>query len=337
MFKNFKISKFIITIDPLEEIILPKYKGSTFRGAFGNVFRRVVCINKISDCVGCFLKEKCIYSYIFETPLPKNSEYQKKNSYVPHPFIIEPPLEEKEIYNKGETISFNLILVNKAISYLPYFIFTFKEMGENGIGKGRGKYFLKNIKNFSNNGTEMCKADHKIDKINGKVNPLIYDGENESFQNNYVILTGEEILAKADSHLDNNNLAIEFITPTRIKYDGKLISTLEFYVLIKNLLRRISALSYFHSNEPLDLDYKNLIDRAKNIKVNQSELHWYDWTRYSARQDSKMSLGGFKGKITFMGRENSQIIKDFLPLVILGEYVHIGRGTSFGLGKYRIL
>jgi hypothetical protein len=337
MFENFKISKFIITLNPLEEIILPQYKGSTFRGAFGNVFRRVVCINKKSDCIGCFLKEKCIYSYIFETPLPKNSEYQKKNSYVPHPFIIEPPLENKEIYNKGETISFNLTLINKAISYLPYIIFTFKEMGENGIGKGRGKYFLKTVKNCNNNEIKMSKTDNKIDKVNRKVNHIIYDGENKTFHNNYVILTGEEIFAQADNHLDNNNLTIEFITPTRIKYNGKLISSIEFYIFIKNLLRRISALSYFHSKEQLDLDYRNLIDKAKNIKVNKSELYWYDWTRYSARQDSKMRLGGFKGKINFVDAESCQTIKDFLPLVILGEYVHIGRGTSFGLGKYKIL
>ena len=342
MFENFKISKFMITLDPLEEIILPQYKGSTFRGAFGTVFRRVVCINKKSDCIDCFLKEKCIYSYIFETPLPKNSEYQKNNSYVPHPFIIDPPLENKEIYHKGEAISFNLTLINKAINYLPYIIFTFKEMGENGIGKGRGKYFLKAVKNCNDNdnGIEMCRTghkDHKIDKVNGKDNHLIYDGESKTLQDNYIILTGEDILAKADNRLVNNTLTIEFITPTRIKYNGKLISTIEFYIFIKNLLRRISALSYFHSEEQLDLDYRDLIEKAKNIKVNQSELHWYDWTRYSARQDFKMSLGGFKGKITFIGAENSPPIKDFLPLVILGEYVHIGRGTSFGLGKYKIL
>jgi CRISPR/Cas system endoribonuclease Cas6 (RAMP superfamily) len=45
-----------------------------------------------------------------------------------------------------------------------------------------------------------------------------------------------------------------------------------------------------------------------------------------------MKMGGFIGSITFRGN-----LEQFLPYLVLGEYIHVGKGTSFGLGKYRIL
>jgi len=41
--------------------------------------------------------------------------------------------------------------------------------------------------------------------------------------------------------------------------------------------------------------------------------------------------GRFVGSITFEGD-----FEEFLPFLMLGEYIHVGKGTSFGLGKYEI-
>ena len=42
-------------------------------------------------------------------------------------------------------------------------------------------------------------------------------------------------------------------------------------------------------------------------------------------------MSGFIGKIQFAGD-----VTPFLPLLSLGEYLHIGHHTGFGYGQYRI-
>jgi len=62
---NYKIFKF--TIEAETQINLPDFKGSAFRGGFGNVFRKITCVLKRFDCIECPLKNRCIYAYVFET------------------------------------------------------------------------------------------------------------------------------------------------------------------------------------------------------------------------------------------------------------------------------
>lgn len=140
-----KIARFEFHLKAKDRIVLPSYKGSTLRGGFGRVFKRVVCALKDGVCNGCLLEERCIYSYIFETKPPSNTEIMRKYKTIPHPFIIEPPTGQKIEYNPGDPLVFNLILIGKAIDYLPYFIYTFDELGKVGIGRGRGKYKLEKV------------------------------------------------------------------------------------------------------------------------------------------------------------------------------------------------
>ncbi|PIW88055.1 MAG: hypothetical protein COZ94_01765, partial [Nitrospirae bacterium CG_4_8_14_3_um_filter_41_47] len=67
------------------------------------------------------------------------------------------------------------------------------------------------------------------------------------------------------------------------------------------------------------------------IKVKEKNLKWYEWERYSGRQETRLKMGGFVGEITFEGD-----IEPFMPFIKAGEVLHVGKGTGFGLGKYCI-
>ncbi len=328
-FKGGFLLKFILTLKTLEPLILPPYKGSTFRGGFGNAFKKVVCTIKRETCDECLLKSKCVYSYIFETPPPEGSEILRKYEKAPHPFVIEPPLETKRDYKPNETLSFALILIGKAVDYLPYFIYTFEELGKIGIGKGRGKYLLEEVRS-----EEPAPAGFKqgsgvgSKRSEGKV---IYSFVDRQLKQ--TLYYSPSLLKRGLGGVSPNSslITLHFLTPTRIIVHGDLVVDLEFHHLIRSLLRRISTLSYFHYGKRLNLDFKGLIEKAHTVRVKDKNTKWHDWERYSARQDTRMKMGGFVGKITFEGD-----LSEFMPFIELGEILHAGKGTSFGLGKYEI-
>lgn len=319
LLSRFRFARFEFLLEASACIHLPEYKGSTFRGAFGHTFKRIVCINREKNCDACLLKNRCIYSYVFETPPPPDSERMKKYPYVPHPFVITPPLETTRTYQKGESLRFELILIGKAIEYLPYFIFTFDELGKVGIGKGKGRYLLKEVRTKD--------REKKTGKIGKETS--IYTSGDKTLQSNFRVLELKDILCR---DLDLSTLTLNFLTPMRLKFDGLLTSKLEFHILIRNVLRRISLLSYFHCGEELKVDFKGLIERSKEVKIQKEALRWVDWERYSNRQETRMMMGGLIGSVTYMGD-----FKPFAPFLLLGEEIHVGKGTSFGLGKYQIL
>lgn len=114
-------------------------------------------------------------------------------------------------------------------------------------------------------------------------------------------------------------------------YEGRLGVALEFHVLLRSLLRRLWLLGACHCGTLIRWDAKQLIEQANTIKTEQSALEWREWERYSTRQKTSMLLGGFQGSITFAGD-----LQPFLPMLLLGTHVHVGKGATFGLGQYEI-
>lgn len=292
---NYKILEF--TIKAETELKLPDFKGSAFRGGFGNVFRQITCVLKRYDCVECPLKAKCIYAYVFETVSDGAADFLNMHKYerVPHPFVFEPPLSKKKIFLPGQELNFRVIIIGNAIQYAPYFAFTFKELGYAGIGKNRGKFSVSKI-----------------------------------------LSTNEKTISLQPQEASEGSftkLSLNILTPIRIKYERALIEKLEFHILIRSLLRRLTLLYYFHcGKQPPQIDVKSLIEKAEKVKILNDNTQWYDWERYSSRQNTRMKLGGVIGEITYKGD-----ITAFIPFLKAGEILHVGKGTSFGLGKYKII
>lgn len=314
-----KITRYKFILKPTSNILLPTYKGSTFRGGFGKALRKIICQNREIECIECRSQEKCTYSYIFETAKYQKTGVESKITELPRPFFIEPPLDDKRYYTTDDRIDLSIILIGRAIEYIPYFVFAINELGKIGIGKKqgkyqkRGKYEIKKIINIGKN-TEVC----------------IYDG-NSRINYKYLIIDSNDLIHEA-SKFNCHQIKLCFLTPTRIKYKGETTEYINFEIFIRNLFRRLSWLAEIHCNEKWDLDWKGLINRAnEQVITTHSDFRWYKWYRYSQKQKKRIEMGGFVGEISFKGD-----LTEFLPYIKLGEYFHIGKGTVYGMGKYEI-
>jgi hypothetical protein len=294
---------------------LPYYKGSTFRGVFGRALKQVVCALKRQECDDCLLNQKCVYTLVFKTPVSGKNSRDAKDSRMaapPHPFVIEPPLTIKTHYPAGSSFDFTLLLMGEANNYLPYFIYAFDQMGKIGIGKkisgGRGRFVLETVQN--GDAVIYTSASQKLN-MNGSLKKLC--------------------LKPAETPPEKTiRLKLNLETPLRLKFDNRLQAELPFHVLVRAMLRRISSLMNAYGDGEPSLDYPGLVKKAETVRIADNHLSWYDWERYSFRQEEKMLMGGMAGSVTYEGD-----IDEFLPLIEFCEQVHLGKQTTFGLGKIK--
>ena len=306
--RKIRYARFRMEMVAVDRLKLPPYKGSTLRGAFGHAFKKLVCVKRDMDCSTCLICAQCVYYYVFETPF-SGGEDSRGYAFAPHPFVIEPPGETRQIYEPEAELHVGLILVGRALDSLPYFIYAFDEMGRGGLGVGRGKVALKRVVALSAAG-EQC----------------IYEADTGMLDLDYPVCSGSsggDIGPQARLRLQ---------TPIRLKTQGRYASRLDFSLLVRALLRRVSDLTRFHCGAELELDYRAWIARSEKVRTEAVNTRWHDWERYSLRQGQKMKLGGLVGDVVFTGD-----IAPFGPLLRLGADLHVGKGTGFGLGRYEIL
>jgi len=286
--------------------LLPPFKGSTFRGAFGTALKRVTCALRWQDCDRCLLQDTCVYRRVFESKTHSTSDPQAST----HPFVLEPPPTSRSAFSTGEAVSCKLLLFGWANDTLPYFVYAFQQMGELGLGRRvdgrRGTFHLAAV----TGGGET-----------------VYDGNVGSLHPPTAL---PELVLQPEQPSDSKikEISVEIETPLRIKHENKLHADLPFHILVRAMLRRISALSkQFGDGEP-SLDYRGLVARAADVHTIASSVRWLDWKRYSNRQDQAMLMGGIVGSVTYRGE-----LGEFMPLLSYCEKVHAGKATTFGLGK----
>ena len=316
MLQNFRFTRYRLTYTVQEPLKMPAFKANIFRSRFGYLLRHIACIGDDTQCEKtCQYPDKCVYSRCFETPVPDDSPILRGQPYAPHPFILQPPRTGKLDYAPDDTFTCNLTLIGEAINLLPWIVLTFQEMGKRRIGL-QGK-------------RGQCRLDtvESLPAQNSHPPQTIFTAETEMLTDDGIGLTLDDVMHNTSNI--NDTIELEFITPTSIKVNGRWSSELTFEILIRNLLRRIRFLSYFHCGEDLDVDAHGLI-AASTAVTHNSRLNWLRKDRYSYRAEKFVPMGGFIGKIRFSGE-----LGPFLPFIYLGEYLHIGHHTAFGFGQYR--
>ena len=293
----------------IEPINLPYFSGSTFRGAFGNSFRRVACsMSTRTRGSSCLLMYVCPYTYAFETSVPK--ELARKGRQLPRPFVLRPPRAGTREVAQGDVLEFEFVLIGRAIELTPYFVAAIERCGRFGIGKGRGRFELEEVR-------DLWSGD------------VLYRAGHGAVSNDVAWFTPLDVAKPGDKEIER--VKLDFVTPTRLTTNGRYQSRYDAELAVRASMRRCGDLLRAHCSIEPEFDVKAVLELAKGLHTVYSRMEPMRWARYSARQNRKIDMTGMVGQVELAGE-----LGPFMPLFRAVELVHLGKGTAFGMGRVEV-
>jgi hypothetical protein len=330
-----RIGVFRFTIAPLQPLAVPAVnKANMLRGGFGHSFRRLCCVPQCRDTKNCLVANSCPYKAVFEPSPPPGADRLSRNQDIPRPFVFRAPQTQQTRFEPGERFEFGLVLIGRALDFLPYFVLSFRELAREGLGLNRARCTLERVEQLglADNRESVLNDLSSVPSNPSPVTSLVYSAEDQLFQANGSSTADEWIAFRlrdlgANGKTSLQRVTVRFLTPTFLRADGEVVRRPEFQHLFKRLRDRINALGTFFGHGPLDVDFRGLGDRAEKVRTASAHIEWVERFRTSSKTHQRHELSGFVGEAVYEGD-----LSEFLPWLALGELVHVGKHASWGNG-----
>jgi CRISPR/Cas system endoribonuclease Cas6 (RAMP superfamily) len=321
------VGLFRFTITPLSLLFVPAVnKGNMLRGGFGHVFRGLCCVPQCKDAKNCSLTETCPYKTIFEPSPPPGSERLSKYQDIPRPFVFRAPQTQKTRFGEGDTFEFDLVLIGRALDFLPYFVLSFRELAAEGIGLNRAKCKLERVEAIEPVLNEMQRNECGLHVVYIAKDQLFRSNGNGTLKPWFE--SRIQMFSTANGSGAAPRINIHFLTPTFLRAEGEIVRRPDFHHVFKRLRDRVNALSTFFGTGPLDVDFRGFGERAEKVSTVSSHFEWVERARTSSKTGQRHELSGFIGEATYEGD-----LAEFLPWLTLGELLHVGKHTAWGNGQ----
>lgn len=236
---------------------------------------------------------------------------------APRPFALLPHAGPTELA-PGDWLGLSLTLAGPAVALSREVMFAMEHLGARGLGNQHVPLALSGV------GCE--RADGEAVAVLGPAGTM---------QAQALIPVGLAELAAIWSGLPARRVALRFDTRLRMKAGNGLMDTAPpLRLLLQRLLERVSALMMLYgAGAPLPDDgVRTLLRHAESVEVEGHDLRWEEWGRISGRSGQHMPWGGLVGEVRYRGD-----LTPLLPWLALGEWLHVGAKTTFGLGHYSLL
>jgi len=246
------------------------------------------------------IKEKLVYNFLFN-----NKSLSQGQQDIPNPYLLDLPDTNKFEFEPSEELIFIILLLGEASEYTQAMINALKEK-EIGLGAARYPFILKQVK-------------HEIDQR------IIWkDG---SFYEEAVCSTFLPYRA-----LPNVKRAIlRTRTPLRIRRNGQLLTEIDFVTIIRNITNRLMSLTSRYGGWVDEIEVQRIQDLASQVEIVHRDFELKDLTRYSNRLGEKVDFSGLMGSIEVQGD-----LTPFVPWLFAAQTLHLGRNTTFGMGKIEV-
>lgn len=259
---------------------------SAFRGVFGRVLRETFCVQRRLLCSGCPMRT-CLYRRIFED--------EGVGHEVFRPYIV------RHLETLADVLTMELIILGSITEFSSSIIYALIRLEDHPM--------------------KIHGEDHpiRIQAIRDADDSVVYSadsGLSSEPKIQYLEFTPEPCSA----------LALNFITPLRMKHEGRLMNSFNWGAFLRALHSRVSYLDEQYNSGALGLP-----ELWTDDAITTSKMEWREMYRKSYRQQQKMSLGGLTGLVTVNSPDPRT-----LGLLKIGTTLQAGKQTTFGLGKYII-
>jgi CRISPR/Cas system endoribonuclease Cas6 (RAMP superfamily) len=228
----------------------------------------------------------------------------EKYPLAPRPFVLTPPLNHDRHLPAGRELILPLTLIGHGLNYLPHFIVGFEALGRHGDFGGP----------------------FRLTRVTSLAGATVYDACTRRVSPSLPLYQAPAEPSPV------SRLRLQFVTPLRLRADGHYTRRPGFPLLVQALLRRLHLLGCVHGSWPDDLTWrKPLLELADRASVESSTWEMSRWSRTSGRQQRAIDMDGVLGSIEVSGE-----LGELMPALRLGEHLHIGSGTTMGLGRYRL-
>ncbi len=285
--------------------------ANVFRGAFGAALRRSACRQPACIPANCSQSASCPYLALFEPPKPPG--WPSGFGNPPRGLVFRAHRLDGAVVRPGEAFHVDLHLFDVSVRALACCIRSFREVGDQGLGHGRGRAVLECAYSLAEDRSPIRRLPLDPDGTPaGPVEPMVLDLNSPAARIRRAV--------------------VQFVTPTELKTARGLAETPVFPVLMARIRDRVSALRALYGAGALPIDFQAFAARAANVTLVRSSIQRVKAERRSARTGQQHPLGGFIGEAEYEGE-----LAGFLPYLRAARWTGVGRQTVWGKGAIEVV
>jgi hypothetical protein len=325
----FTIYHLRFTVEVETTIVMEAFKGSALRGAWQSHLRTLYCAQ--TDNTDPLHQTLCPVCYLLSRETGSGEDRR--------PYAFLPPLTTQTTFEPGERFTFGISLFGQALQFLPYLVLAVGQMGQ-AQGIGKAIHDSARARN-SRRGTFRLVNITEVNLINGQEHTLLAEGST-MVQMPQCAVTSQQIVEKSAEIAQqlattDYRLLVNFLTPTRIVRDERLVKQPHFTPFFARLVDRMSALrSQFSEELPITREEKGaLVALADQIWLVGDETRWWDIKGHSARLGRTQPLGGYVGQAVYQASA-LEVWRPLLPWLLWGQSTQVGKNVVKGCGWYEV-
>jgi hypothetical protein len=288
----------------------PGKSANILRGAFGTIFHRIACVPDCPGARACEIRATCAYARMFEPSALSGGPSGLAD--WPRPFVFRATQLDGHTVTPGGSFSFDLNLFDMHSPAIAYLVLAFAQLAREGLGPSRGRADL----------LEVAQLDERSESV-----ARIYDGKSFLLSEGPAPMT----LRLAPEAERVRRVRVRFVTPTELKSGQHLAERPEFGVLAGRIRDRLSTLRELYDDGPLAIDFRGFGERAARVKMTRCEIGRLEVARRSSRTGQVHPIGGFVGEAEYEGE-----LGEFVPYLLAGKWVGVGRQTVWGKGELEV-